>query len=139
MWSRNSQVHFCCVFRRGFTECAMKEHNWQRWRQKLSLIQKSELPAVVSEAAVGFRLGPGTEHALTSEAVVDHIAHWRERTQAKDPVSDARASGAPCKVASIDAVDDGRYDRCSCVIVMPSSVLLVTCLFALGPISLSSD
>lgn len=84
-----------------------QEHNWERWRQKLSLIQKSEAPAVVSGSTVGFQLGAGTEHELVSHAVEVHIARWRERTRTHFPAASARTVMAPCKVVSVDAEDDG--------------------------------
>lgn len=86
----------------------LQEHNWERWRQKLTLIQKSEVPAVVSGSIVGFQLGAGTEHELMSHAVVDHIARWRERTRAHAPAASARTAAAACAIVSIDAEDDGR-------------------------------
>lgn len=88
----------------------MQEHNWERWRQKLSLIQKSEAPAVVSGSTVGFQLGAGTEHELVSHAVEVHIARWRERTSTHFPAASARSVMAPCKVVSVDAEDDGRCE-----------------------------
>ena len=86
-----------------------QEHNWERWRHKLTLIQKSEVPAVISGATVGFQLGTGTQHEVASAAVVDHIAQWRERTRAEEAAAAAGRVDAPaCSIASIDAVDDGR-------------------------------
>lgn len=115
LWSRSAQVScFTLVLVVNLGSLLadsvarhLQEHNWERWRRKLTLIQKSEVPAVVLGSTVGFQLGAGTEHELMSHAVVDHIARWRERTSAHT-VSSARAVMAACKVASIDAEDDGR-------------------------------
>ena len=84
----------------------LQEHNWERWRQKLTLIQKSEVAAVVSGATVGFHLVAGTEHDVVSSAVVEHLVQWRERTQAA--AVDARAAIDACRILSVDAADDGR-------------------------------
>ncbi len=86
----------------------VQEHNWERWRQKLTLIQKSELPAVVSGSTVGFQLGPGTEHDVSLPAVVDHIALWRARTGSEVVAAAAPAETASCKISSIDSADDSR-------------------------------
>jgi hypothetical protein len=57
---------------------------------------------------VGFQLGAGTEHEVASSAVVEHLAQWRERTQAAAVA--AHAAMAACRILSVDAADDGRLE-----------------------------
>ncbi len=119
LWSRSAQVSsskhpsLLLTIASLFADSTvlLQEHNWERWRQKLTLIQKSELPAVVSGSTVGFQLSAGTEHHVTSPAVLDHIAQWRKRTQAQAAAAAAPVASAACKISSIDAAEDGRYEQ----------------------------